>query len=173
MYRSMMNAPVGALNLPNLHRLEQIQELLTELSVLDPKVAVTQIPPNRCREFIQAGAQWWTEFTDLCEQRRLAETPELEPWVRKSAIYSDVLGNSVPVAERHLTPPQKAALDIWRQHDEPLTWEQVAVQIKDRSKGKIAKDLANAGFIYPVGKIGRQIAYKAQEPEPLAEDLPG
>jgi len=78
-FESMVNAPPNKINQPLIRSAEQVQHLLVELMNVSPEVAVTQIPIERCRQWLPEQAEWWLEFTRLCEARRLAEAPEVPP----------------------------------------------------------------------------------------------
>jgi hypothetical protein len=166
-FKSMLNAPVAKLNLPLVRRAEKIQELLTELVGLDPEVAVTQLPPERYRDFTPAHAAWWAEFTALCEKRRADETPNLPPRPYRppnAALNPVVLGTAdLPKEERHLQPNERAVLDWLRSTDDPATATQIAVGLRARSKDAIQtrlRTLAVSGLVEAVGKAGRELAYR-------------
>jgi len=167
-FKSMLNAPPAKLNLPLVRRAEKVQELLTELVGLDPAVAVTQLPPERCRDFMPVHAAWWAEFTAQCEKRRAEETPHLppRPYRPPNAVLNPVvLGTAdLPKEERHLQPNERAVLDWLRVQDDPVTVTQIAVGLKVRSKDAIQtrlRTLSASGLVEVVGKTGRELAYRA------------
>lgn len=167
-FRSMLNAPPAKLNLPLVRRAEKIQELLTELIGLAPAVAVTQLPAERCRDFTPAHAEWWAEFTALCEKRRQAETPQLapRPYRPPNAMLNPVvLGTEdLPKEERHLQPNERAVLDWLRAQDEPMTVTQIAVGLRVRSRDAIQtriRTLSVSALVEVAGKAGRETAYRA------------
>lgn len=167
-FRSMLNAPPAKLNLPLVRRAEKVQELLTELIGLDPAVAVTQLPAERCRDFTPTHAEWWAEFTALCEKRRQEETPNLPPRTYRSpnaVLNPVVLGTAdLPKEERHLQPAERAVLDWLRAQEEPVTITQIAVGLRVRSKDAIQiriRTLAVSGLVEVAGKAGRETAYRA------------
>lgn len=169
-YNSMLNAPPQKLNLPLIRRAEKIMEMLTELIALDPAVAASQLPIERCREFTVAHAAWWSEFARLCEERRAAETPDLppRPFRPLNAVLNPVvLGTSeLPTEERALSPGERAALDWIRAQGEPVTATQVAVGLRNRSKQTIQlriRKLTASGLVEPAGKAGQETAYQAVE----------
>lgn len=167
-YNSMLNAPPQKLNLPLIRRAEKIMEMLTELIALEPGVAVSQLPIERCREFTMAHAAWWSEFARLCEERRATEIPDLAPRPFRpvnAVLNSVVLGTSeLPTEERALSPGERAALDWIRAQETPVTVTQVAVGLRNRSRQTIAlrlRKLAVSGLIQPAGKAGQETAYQA------------
>jgi ParB-like chromosome segregation protein Spo0J len=167
-FRSMLNAPPAKLNLPLVRRAEKVQELLTELIGLDPAVAVTQLPPERCRDFTPTHAEWWAEFTALCEKRRQEETPQLAPRPYRppnATLNPVVVGTAdLPKEERHLQPNERAVLDWLRVQDEPATITQIAIGLRVRSKDAIQtriRTLAASGLVEIAGKAGRETAYRA------------
>lgn len=171
-YNSMLNAPPQKLNLPLIRRAEKIMELLTELIALDPAKAVSQLPIERCRDFTVAHAAWWSEFARLCEERRVAETPNLppRPFRPVNAVLNPVVLGTVelPTEERALSPGERAALDWIRAQSEPVTVTQVAVGLRNRSRQTIAlrlRKLTASGLIEPAGKSGQETAYQPVEPE--------
>jgi hypothetical protein len=167
-FRSMLNAPPAKLNLPLVRRAEKIQELLTELIGLDPAVAVTQLPPERCRDFTPTHAEWWAEFTALCEKRRQEETPQLAPRPYRppnATLNPVVVGTAdLPKEERHLQPNERAVLDWLRTQTEPATITQIAIGLRVRSKDAIQtriRTLSVSGLVEVAGKAGRETAYRA------------
>lgn len=167
-FRSMLNAPPAKLNLPLVRRAEKIQELLTELIGLDPAVAVTQLPAERCRDFTPTHAAWWAEFTALCEKRRQEETPLLAPRPYRppnAALNPVVVGTAdLPKEERHLQPNERAVLDWLRAQHEPATITQIAIGLRVRSKDAIQtriRVLSASGLVEVAGKAGRETAYRA------------
>lgn len=167
-FQSMQNAPANKLNLPLVRRAEKVQELLTELVGLDPAVAVTQLPAERCRDFTPTHAEWWVEFAALCEKRRQEETPHLAPRPYRppnATLNPVVLGTAdLPKEERYLQPNERAVLDWLRAQDEPATITQIAVALRVRSKDAIQtriRTLSVSGLVELAGKAGKESAYRA------------
>lgn len=167
-FQSMLNAPPAKLNLPLVRRAEKVQELLTELVGLDPAVAVTQLPAERCRDFTPAHAEWWAEFAALCEKRRREETPGLapRPYRPPNATLNPVVLGTADFAkeERHLQPNERAVLDWLRTQEEPATVTQIAIALRVRSKQAIQtriRTLSVSGLVEVAGKAGKESAYRA------------
>lgn len=167
-FQSMLNAPPQKLNLPLIRRAEKIMEMLTELIALEPAVAAGQLPIERCREFTMVHAAWWSEFSRICEERRVAETPDLPPRPFRpvnAVLNSVVLGAAeLPTEERALSPGERAVLDWVRAQNEPVTATQVAVGLRSRSRPTIMlriRKLAVSSLIEPAGKVGKETAYQA------------
>jgi hypothetical protein len=76
---AMCNAPADAVNIPMLSRATKVVQMLRELSALGPKIAASQMPAPRCREY--SGAEelvtWLSDFVKACNHRRQTETPTL------------------------------------------------------------------------------------------------
>lgn len=159
-YESMMNAPPGKLNNPLVRTAESIQHALVELSALDPKVAVTQIPIERCRQWTPEFAEWWSVFTMLCEQRRLAETPGVPPMAYPRRQKLDA-NPDVPTDEYQLSPTQASVL-AWMRTHEPATQQVISAQCRlpDGSAysaltklcalGMVEVDTTHQPFVYSV-----------------------
>lgn len=118
-YTSMLNAPARKLNMPLIRSAEQVQHLLVELTALDPEVAVTQIPIERCRQWTPEHAEWWLKFTQLCEQRRRAETPDVPPM--RYPKRTKLVKSETPKEEYQLSPVQASVL-AWMRARKPSTW---------------------------------------------------
>lgn len=163
-YKSMLNAPTGKLNIPMLDRASKVQELLLELSGLEPEVAVTQMPAMRCREY--AGehstkmAQWWLRFVELCEQRRRAETPDLPPVYKRSrlATLNPVMGGGGV----RLTAAAQAVHDWLEKQAEPVTVIEAAVATKlnRTTVAKAIRQLCQMGSVEEVGKVNNFLLYR-------------
>lgn len=110
-YRSMLNAPANKLNNPMIRRAEQVQHLLIELMALDPEVAVTQIPIERCRQWTPESAEWWARFTQLCEERRQREMPDVKPMVYPRREKLDP--NPVMPTQEYQLSPNQAIVYSW------------------------------------------------------------
>lgn len=132
-HRSMLNAPPNKLNLPLIRRAEQVQRLLVELSAVDPEVAVTQIPVERCRQWLSEDAAWWSRFIELCEQRWRKETPEvpLMRYPRKAKLASAV---SSATEDYRLSPLQSSVLAWLREQTEPRLVSDIAEAIGSNSE---------------------------------------
>jgi len=125
----MMNAPPGKLNNPLIRTAETIQHALVELSALDPEVAVTQIPIERCRQWTPEFAEWWWTFTQLCEERRLRETPEVPPMAYPKRQKLDP-NPEVITDEYQLSPIQASVLAWLRQQRRSVLQTEVAEHVK-------------------------------------------
>lgn len=161
-YESMINAPTGKLNLPFLDRASKMMGLLIEITALTPEKAVSGIPAMRCREF--AGefsaemAQWWVEFVDLCEKRRLEETPDLVPVHKRNRLgaVNPVLGDSAT------SPTVRAVLDWAQKQTEPFTAAQVALGLRAKKDtvGLALRELTKSGQITATGRVDNFILYE-------------
>lgn len=166
-YQSMINAPVGKLNLPFLDRASKIQELLVEVAAITPEKAASGVPALRCREFSLEMAKWWLEFASIMEDRRQAETPDLAPIYKRgrlAAISTVAHGAAdLPKEERHLGPTEKAALDWLRQQSEPVTVTMVAVGLRSRRDhvSRALRVLCRSDLAKEVGRVDRAFIYEA------------
>jgi len=158
----MYNAPTGKLNLPLLRRLEQIQEFLDDIYELPPEKAVMGFPVNRCREFSSSRAEWWQQFTGLCDKRWRDEAPDLpEPRTNHRLI---------PLAERDLTHGDRLMLDWLRTKTAPVTAIEaaVALRISDNGATNNLARLVGCGLADMVGLVGRRKTYSASSDPPGA-----
>jgi hypothetical protein len=156
----MGNAPAGKLNLPLLRRLERIQEALNEIMGSVPwEKAVTQIPPERAREFSTIGGQWWSSFTQASEQRWKTECPQLPPPRAKT----------IPLAERDLSRTDRAVLDWLRTKSEPVTIAEtaVAVHINPAIAGSVLNKLIRHDLAKTVGLLDDRKTFVAISVPPM------
>lgn len=167
-YQSMLNAPPAKLNLPLLRRAERISEMLSELIALDPAVAASQLPTDRCRDFTVLHAAWWAQFAAACDERRARETPDLQPRPYRpshAVLNPVVLGTSeLPKEERHLQPGERAVLDWLRTRTDPATATEIAVALRNRSKESIQlklRTLCASSLVEVAGRTGKESAYRA------------
>jgi hypothetical protein len=169
LYAAMLNAPAGAVNLPLLDRASKVVDLLSDLTAIEPEDAATMMPPLRCREYAgqTAQADWWRRFTQACETRRAAETPQLapmRPMSRPAWLNAVARGEkAMPAEERSLGPVARAALDWLREHS-PATEPQIGVAIKVTSRQGLAvrlRELRAGGLVEVIGKEGRMLVYQA------------
>jgi hypothetical protein len=155
-YAAMLNCPPGAVNRPLLDRLEKITEALGDLVELKPEDAVTMIPETRYREFCDSGrAEWLSRFTELCEEYRARETPDLKPLRRwsKPAMNNPVLRSAglIPAEELlRLDSGLRAALD-WLYANGPGTKAMIAVGIKTRDRSFTSR-LMSYGLVIKAGQ---------------------
>lgn len=152
-YQSMLNAPAGKTNLPFIRRAEQIQILLHDLFEMPPERAVTFVHHDRLPEFSFVDrANWWLEFTELCEKRWRAEAPEL-PAHRPTRL--------IPLAERDLTRGDLMMLTWLRTKTEPVTGIEaaVALRIGQGTANKQLRALEDADLVKVAGMVGRRKAY--------------
>jgi hypothetical protein len=142
LYAAMRNAPAGAVTIPMLNRASKIVEALRELAVLDPKVAATQMPAPRCREYSDSAplADWWATFAAACDERRRTETPEL-PHLRWSPEWTP---EGKLERQRGLTA--RAVLDLLAAHP-GATEAELGVGIATAGIGKILRNLVDEGAI--------------------------
>jgi hypothetical protein len=164
LYEAMRNAPQGAISLPMLNRATKVLEALGELTALDPKVAATQMPSVRCREYSgsRAIAQWWMDFADSCEQRRQLETPSLnhlhefvvdkdnriqrvDRW-GKTDDDDEFPSLLAKVAMKH-SPIERAVLDVLQTLGRAVTEAELGVSIATANIGNVLRNLADQGLI--------------------------
>jgi hypothetical protein len=151
-------------NRPMLDRAEKVEVLISDLTALSPVDAAAMMPPNRVRTFTLDRAQWWLEFARACEARRLAETPDLKPLLRRSAIAARASGGAT--TEEKLTPVERAVLDALRGHtasDGQATLAQLGMKVKVTGKIMSAalKVLTDSKLAEVAGKEGRFLIYRA------------
>lgn len=70
---SMRNAPANKLNLPALRLAREIERKLRDLATVDADKFLSQIPPDACRNFDPALADYWSRWVGLCKGRADAE----------------------------------------------------------------------------------------------------
>ena len=152
-YQSMLNAPAGKTNLPFIRRAEQIQILLHDLFEMPVEKAVTFVHPERLPEFsFRDRADWWLEFTELCEKRWHTELPDL-PQVPPT--------RWLPLAERDLGRGDLTMLGWLRTKIDPITAIEaaVALRISQSRAGQQLKALTEADLAEVVGLVGKRLAY--------------
>jgi hypothetical protein len=142
LYAAMRNAPAGSRSIPMMNRATAAVQALTELSVLDPEVAASQVAGVRVREYSNAAqlGAWLTAFAQACEERRQAEFPHLGhlPWSPKWTPEGKANGEHSPVA--------RAVLDLLAICGR-ATEAELGVGIATANIGRVLRDLTKAGHI--------------------------
>jgi hypothetical protein len=153
-YQSMLNAQPGNQNNPFMRRAIRIQQDLDDVSELTPEKAASHVMVKDLGAFPSEGARWWLRFTELCEQRREAEAPE----VPVHRVF-----RAIPLAQRDLTKQDWEVLSWLRNRPEPVTAVEAARAFRaheDTARRQLGR-LVDAELAEIVGRDDRRDLFRA------------